>query len=159
MGRKRAEKSKFLFSGLEFNTKKKYNSREYCLSAIILFFHPAQYSVAEGAARARMEQSNRVRPRRRLPAGQMCIRDSDYPSIIKSEGYNRLPAWMRILPGSVVRIRPTAVTYANSSVPIPPCVRRQDYTVLKVCGRTALLSCIHSWVRLEDLQLVQGPAV
>lgn len=83
----------------------------------------------------------------------------DYPSIIKSEGYNRLPAWMRILPGSVVRIRPTAVTYANSSVPIPPCVRRQDYTVLKVCGRTALLSCIHSWVRLEDLQLVQGPAV
>ena len=82
----------------------------------------------------------------------------DYPALIKSEGYNHLPAWMRILPGSRVRIRSTAAYYANSTVAIPPCVRGSDYTVLKVCGSTALLSCIHSWVRLQDLELISGPA-
>ena len=82
----------------------------------------------------------------------------DYPALIKSEGYNHLPAWLRILPGSRVRIRSTAATYANSDVPIPPCVRRSDYTVLQVCGGTALLSCIHSWVWLQDLEQISGPA-
>ena len=78
----------------------------------------------------------------------------DYPALIKSGGYNHLPDWMRILPGSIVRIRSTATVYANSTVIIPPCVRRQKYTVLKVCGKTALLSCINSWVRLEDLEVL-----
>ena len=82
----------------------------------------------------------------------------DYPALIKSEGYNHLPAWMRILPGSRVRIRSTAAYYAYSTVAIPPCVRGSDYTVLQVCGSTALLSCIHSWVRLQDLELISGPA-
>ncbi|HIV87351.1 MAG TPA: glycoside hydrolase family 25 protein [Candidatus Pygmaiobacter gallistercoris] len=81
----------------------------------------------------------------------------DYPAIIKSEGYNHLPSWRRILPGSRVKIRSTATVYANSSVVIPPCVRQAEYKVLKVCGRTALLSCINSWVWLEDLELIQGP--
>lgn len=81
----------------------------------------------------------------------------DYPTLIKRQGYNHLPAWMRILPGSRVRIRSTAANYANREVPIPPCVRRQDYTVLQVCGSTALLSCIHSWVWLQDLELIAGP--
>ena len=83
----------------------------------------------------------------------------DYPTIIKSECYNHLPAWRRILPGSKVRIRSTAANYANSEVPIPPCMRREAYTVLEVCGNTALLSCINSWVRLEDLELIQGPTI
>lgn len=83
----------------------------------------------------------------------------DYPSIIKSGGYNRLPAWMRILPGQ----RGAHPAHRRR-------LRQQQRADPALCAPAGLYGAqgvrahgaaelYQSWVRLEDLQLVRGPAV